>query len=261
MPVSEAFEEVAMLRSSLPHRWPGLAVAVALCAAATAALAHTTVQSPSTEGVRADNALRIGHGCAEDRPVIAQSVVVPTDAPQISSTDPGVAIGDLGEVIEPDSLAGLVNLIQSRDIFRLQAAKLDENQNAIGFVGTRGLLRPHLRGRVPFDATAPTFLEDTCAIALRVEIAIADICSLAPPTIRPSKVNLWIPANGSQFAIEGIANGIDGVGAPARWTIHRNLETHPLPDGCKGMGYTVTVTPSPEQIDRDLPIPGVWRIR
>jgi hypothetical protein len=240
----------------------GLTVGVtaALCVADAPALAHTTVQSQSTEGVRADNALRIGHGC-EERPVVAQSVVLPTDAPQLSTNDPNVTIGDLSEVLTPGSIAGLVHPIQSRDIFSIQHAKLDANQNTIGWIGKLGWLGPHLVGRVPFDATAPSFVTESCATAVRVEIAIADICGLAAPTIRPQKVNLWIPNNGSQFAMEGIANGIDGVGSPARWTINRNLATHPLPAACNGVGFTLTVTPSPEQVDRDLPIGLYWRIR
>jgi hypothetical protein len=236
-----------------------LVLAAGLAGGPPAALAHTTVQSQSTEGLRADNALRIGHGC-EDHPVIAQSVVFPTDAPLISTSAPGVVIGDLAEVIAQGSIAGLVRLIQSRDIFSVQGAKLDANGNTIGFVGRFGWLSPQLVGRVPFDATAPSFVPESCATALRVEIAIADICGLAPQTIEPHKVNLWIPDNGSQLAAVGAANGIDGIGAPARWTINRNLATNPLPDEC-GPGYTVTVTPSPEQVDRDLPIGRFWRIR
>jgi hypothetical protein len=241
-------------------RSSGLVLAAVFCAAVPSALAHTTVQSVSTEGVRADNALRIGHGCGE-RPVLAQSVVFPTDAPQISTNDPSVVITDLGQVMAPSSIVGLFGLIQSRDIFAVQSAKLDANQETIGFTGTLGYLAPHLRGRVPFDATAPSFVEDSCATSLRVEIAIADICGFASPTIQPSKVNLWIPNNGSQFATLGAANGIDGVGSPARWTINRNLATNPLPDTCNGVGHSVTITPSPQQIDRDLPIGHLWRIR
>jgi hypothetical protein len=249
-----------MLCSARLRRGLATGLATALGAAGTPAFAHTTVQSQSTEGVRADNALRIGHGC-EERPVVAQSVVFPTDAPQISTTDPGVVISDLSQVVSPGSVAGLVRLIQSRDVFGIQHAKLDENDNTIGWFGKLGWLGPHLVGRVPFDATAPSFVPESCATALRVEIAIADICGLAPPTIQPHKVNLWIPDNGSQFAIQGTANGIDGVGAPARWTINRNLAANPLPPSCGGVGYTATATPSPEQIDRDLPIPFLWRIR
>jgi hypothetical protein len=248
-----------MLCRNLLRRAIGSGLAAALCAFGPAALAHTTVQSTSMEGVRADNALRIGHGC-EEHPVIAQSVVFPTDAPQISASDPNVVISDLGEVIAQGSVAGLVRLIQSRDIFAHQSAKLDANGNTIGFAGTLGWLGSELVGRVPFDATAPSFVAESCATALRVEIAIADICGIRKPTIEPAKVNLWIPANGSQFATLGAANAIDGVGAPARWTINRNLATNPLPAEC-GAGYTVTVTPSPAQVDRDLPIGNFWRIR
>jgi hypothetical protein len=117
-----------------------------------------------------------------------------------------------------------------------------------------------MRGRVPFEYTAPFFLPDSCATALRVEIAIADICGVRPPTIRPEKVNLWIPNNGSQFATVGLAQGIDGIGSPARLTVNRDLVNNPLPDSCGG-GYVVTVTPSPQQVDRDLPIDSFWRLR
>jgi hypothetical protein len=231
----------------------------AICAIAPVALAHTTVRSQATEGVRADNALKIGHGCDEN-PVIAQSVVFPTDAPLITTNAPGVVIGDLAEVIAQGGIAGLVGSIQDSSIFGIQNAKLDANENTIGFHGKQGLLRIHLRGRVPFEFTAPNFVPESCATALRVEIAIADICKLKAPTLQPGKVNLWIPDNGSQFAIQGAANGVEGIGGPARLTVNRDLANNPLPDACRA-GYVVTLTPSAAQVDRDLPIGRYWLLR
>jgi hypothetical protein len=248
-----------LLGSTSWRRFELAIITAAICAIAPVALAHTTVRSQATEGVRADNALKIGHGCDEN-PVIAQSVVFPTDAPLITTNSPGVVIGDLGEVIAQGGIAGLVGAIQDSSIFAIQHAKLDANENTIGFHGKQGLLRIHLRGRVPFEFTAPNFVPESCATALRVEIAIADICKLKAPTLQPGKVNLWIPDNGSQFATQGAANGVEDIGAPARLTVNRDLANNPLPDSC-GAGYVVTLTPSAAQVDRDLPIGQYWRAR
>jgi hypothetical protein len=239
-----------------------LALATALCAAAGPAFAHTTVRSTTSEGARADNALRIGHGCEDAsgsaRPVIAQSAVFPTELPVITTNDPNVVIEDLDAVVTGG--IGTLAAIQDRSIFTFQDAKLDANENTIGFHGILGYLNVHMRGRVPFEYTAPFFVPDACATALRVEIAIADICGVRSPTLRPEKVNLWIPNNGSQFATVGLAHGIDGIGSPARLIVNRDLVNNPLPDSC-GAGHVVTVTPSPQQVDRDLPIGSFWRLR
>jgi hypothetical protein len=237
-----------------------MAVLLSALAFAPAALAHTTIKSQMTEGVRDDNALRIGHGCeTEDgdaHAVIAQSVVFPTDAPQLATSDPSVTLSSLDQVISQGSLAGLAGGIQDRSIFAFQGEKVDATGNVIGFFGKAGYLIPELEGRVPFRFTAPNFLPDSCATRLLIQVAIADICSLRPPLLQPGKVNLWIPDNGSQFAVPGI----DGIGAPATLTVNRNLLTNPLPASCNG-GYSVTVTPSPAQLDRDLPIARYWRVR
>lgn len=248
-----------MLLSTRRRRLTLWTLAAALWAIGPAAHAHTTVRSQATEGVRADNALKIGHGCDEN-PVIAQSVVFPTDAPVITTSAPGVTLGDLSEVITQGGIAGLVGAIQDSSIFAIQNAKLDVDGNTIGFHGRQGMLRVHLRGRVPFEFTAPNFVPEACATALRVEIAIADICKIKAPTLQPGKLNLWIPDNGSQFAIQGAANGVEGIGGPARLTVNRDLANNPLPDSC-GAGYVVTVTPSAAQVDRELPIGSYWRLR
>jgi len=224
------------------------------------AAAHTTVKAQATEGVSDDNALRIGHGCEEGEfPVIAQSVVFPADAPELHASDPNVAIASLGDVIAPGSLVGLVSAIQDRSIFLAQRVKTDALGNVIGFFGTFGRLELGLTGRMPFQFTAPSFLPESCAVRLRIALAIADICKLSKPTLRPDKVNLWIPDNGSIYAVEGAAQGIDGIGEPAILTVNRNLTTNPLAPAC-GAGYELFVTPSAAQIERDLPIPG-WGAR
>jgi len=221
------------------------------------ASAHTTVQSPTVEGVREDNALRIGHGCGEHGAVVAQSVVFPTDRPELSASDPAVVLTDLAEVIRQGSLAGLAQSIQDRSIFAVQGETVDANGNVVGFHARKGRLEPELAGRVPFQWSAPGFLPASCANRLLVKIAIADVCSAQQPILAPEKVNLWIPDNGSRFAALGRAAGVEGIGGAATLIVQRNAATNPLPAEC-GAGFDVTVTPSAEQVDRDLPIPGYW---
>ncbi len=227
---------------------------------AVSANAHTSVKSQATEGVRDDNALRIGHGCEGDRGVVAQSVVFPTDAPEISTSDSNVTLFDLSEVIVQGSIAGLAQSIQDRSIFALQDEKVDANGNVIGFHARAGFLKPNLVGRVPFQFSAPTFVPESCARRLLIKIAIADICSARPPILDPHKLNLWIPDNGSRFAVEGAAAGVEEIGGAATLVVNRNLATNTLPTQC-GAGYDVTVTPSAAQVDRDLPIGYFWSFR
>jgi hypothetical protein len=225
----------------------------------TATFAHTTVKAQATEGVRDDNTLRIGHGC-DELPVRVQSVVFPTDAPELTTSDASIQIADLSEVIEQGSLAGLVRGIQDRSIFGTQGEKTDAVGNAIGLYGAKGNLDPDLRGRVPFEFTPPSFVPESCATRLLIRVAIADVCRPKPARIEAGRLNLWIPDNGSRFAVAGAAAGVDGVGAPATLIVNRNLASNPLDPSCDG-GFTVTVTPSAAQVDRDLPIPRHWPAR
>lgn len=239
----------------------GGAIALGLALAWTgAAPAHTSVKSPATEGVRDDNAFRIGHGCEGDRPVVAQSIVFPTDAPEIAASDPNVVVGDLSEVLLQGSLAGLAQSIQDRSIFGYQAEIVDANGNVVGFQARKGSLDPKLVGRVPFQFSAPRFVAASCARRLLVEIAVADICSAQQPILDPHKVNLWIPDNGSLFATSGRSAGVEGIGDPATLIVQRNLTTNPLPEAC-GEGFDLIVTPSAEQVDRDLPIRYYWHAK
>jgi hypothetical protein len=241
-----------------------LAVVLSALAFAPAALAHTTVKNQMTEGVRDDNALRIGHGCFDEsgqaHAVIAQSVVFPTEAPVLTPSEPNEVVNDLSEVIEQGSLAGLIALIQDRSIFTKQAEKTDANGNVVGFHGTHGDLDPTLAGRVPFQFTPPNFVPESCVTKLLIKVAIADVCKRRLPNLRPERVNLWIPADASRIATEAGANGVEGIGSAATLTVNRNVLANPLPESC-GAGFTLTVTPSAAQVDRDLPIPRHWPAR
>ncbi|MEO8134382.1 MAG: hypothetical protein ABI831_10430 [Betaproteobacteria bacterium] len=241
-------------------RMAALVIGGVLFAAGTTAFGHTTVRSQGTESVTEDNAFKIGHGCAtpagDRRPVIAQSVVFPTLAPVLTASD-NSAVGALSTVIEQGGVTGLMSPVQDRSIFLSQQKKTDSLGNAIGFSSTYGMLDTTFVGRVPFQFAGPKFVANSCAKRLLVKIAIVDICTRGSGALAAGKLNMWIPANGSQYAIAGAAANIDGIGAPATLTINRNLTTNPLSASC-GAGIDVTVTPSAADVDANLPIPGYW---
>lgn len=255
-----------MIQTNARRRIAVLCMGLGLVASATGAFAHTTVQAQATEGQSADNALRIGHGCESAdglvRGVIAQSVVFPTQAPELTTSD-GSPIAALSEAIVQGSLAGRATPIQDRDIFLSQKVKRDGADNIIGFSGTSGVLSPDLRGRVPFQFAPPSFVTASCVKRLLIKVAIADICMRVHPrvtarNIGAGKVNLWIPANGSVYATLGAQAGVDGVGEAATLTVNRNLAANPLPPAC-GAGIDLTVTPSAADLNANLPIPGYWQ--
>lgn len=238
-------------------------ILIALALAAQVALAHTTIRSQATESVTEDNAIKIGHTCTTPEgakiPVIAQSVVFPGDAPDLSTSDSS-PVTSLASVIEQGTVAGLVRAIQDRSVFRSQQVKRDALTNVTGFSGTNGSMDVESLGRVPFQFAAPKFVATSCARRLLVRVAIADVCLSGAgltDSVKPGKVNLWIPDNGSPFAVAGKAQGIDGIGAPATLTINRNVATNPLPASC-GAGIDVIVTPSAADVTSNLPIPGAW---
>jgi hypothetical protein len=221
------------------------------------AFAHTEFKKQALEGTSDDNAVTIGHSCELAlKPIVAQSVVFPGSNPELSASD-GSVVNDLSDVIEQGSIAGLVDLIQDKNIFQVQKEKTDALGSVTGFYGKTGLLAVELQGRVPFAFTAPNFVSTSCVKKLNIEVAIADICVLSKPTIQAAKVNLWIPANGSQYAIKGAAAGVDGVGDAPTLQVNRDLAANPLDPSC-GAGIDVTVTPSATDVDTNLGIPGLW---
>lgn len=240
-----------------------IGIAAVLWGICHTAAAHTSVKAQAAEGVTADNALRVGHGCSVPGgpaiPVVAQSVVFPSLSPVVTASN-GATIASLDSVIVPGSLAGLARPVQEKSIFQSQEVKLDSLGNVTGFSAFDGSLAATLLGRIPFQFAAPKFVPTSCAARLLINIAIADICSLAPSdTIAEGKVNLWIPDNGSRYASTGTHLNIDGIGSPATLIVNRDLQANPLPPSC-GAGVDVTVTTSAADVDANLAIPGVWGI-
>ena len=228
------------------------------------AFAHDEIKSQALEGNTDDNAIKIEHGCeASEKPVIAQSVVFPTISPVLSTPDadgnPVPYPYSLTDVIDQGTIAGLVDGIQNKDIFTVQKEKYDATGiNATGFYGKSGSLDVEFQGRVPFAFTSPNFVSGSCVKKLNIEVAIADICDTKKPAIQATKVNLWIPDNGSVYATKGLAAGVDGVGDPAVLQVNRDLVANPFVSANCGDGIEVTVTPSAADVDANLGIPGYW---
>ena len=103
------------------------------------------------------------------------------------------------------------------------------------------------------------FKTASCAKSLTIRIAVADFCSNKWP-VADGSANVWINHTTPKFANSDV-DGIAPAGTPANFwpaiSVFRNLTTNPLPASC-GKGQDWFVTPSDAQIDRDLPIKGVW---
>jgi len=263
---------------------------VSTVAMGSSAMAHTTIQSTITadsSGVTSTNYnnIVIGHTCSlttgtgntavtKEFPIQAQSVLFPTVEPLVyvdyvdsSSTKSDLTLEDLigpaptSRVPDPVSLglAGIPQLIQSKDIFEKQSEKTDAEGNVIGFNSFKGNLDSSLHGLVPFRFNAIAFktgvtgLTNSCVKKLLVKVAIADVCktSFGKGGPKEGQANLWIPNTTTKFA-----NVVDGTsatalaGSPATLTIDNS-------SACAN-GSTVTVFPSNADIDNNLIIPKVW---
>lgn len=242
-------------------------LAATLGVATPSASAHTTIRDQATEGTTSYNALVIGHGCTDaagkKRNVVAQSVVFPTVNPIVTRSDgTTTTLGaefsfkdSAGNAVNLDSLANVVKLVQNKDVFEKQQLKTDANGNVIGFTSTRGNLPPtNFYGIVPFRLNAITFNPNNCAKTLKIKIGVADICKLSVFPPKDGTANTWIPNTTTKFP-DGNLDGSSSTplgGAPATLTVNRSA-SNALPASCNGVGYDVTIWPSNEDIDANLP--------
>lgn len=227
-----------------------LASAVAMIGAVSqSAMAHTVIQSQVTEATTTYNNLVIGHGCTltdgSKIPVIAQSVVFPTLNP-LAKISAGTFAGS-ADVFEITSFANIPKLIQSRDIFSKQVVKTDAKGNVIGFTSTEGSLDVNAIGLVPFRTAGINFKPASCIKKLLVQVAIADVCQ------KGGAANLWIPSVTPHFPNPNV----DGIGAAPSLIFNRDMNKNPFlaASNC-GDGYELTISPSPQDVDANLPVPG-----
>lgn len=211
--------------------------------------AHTEIMHQAIEGQISRNAVEIGHGCeTQDLPVIAQSLIIPTVNPIVTRSDGTTT--SLASEITVDTLEGLIDLPQNKDIFKKETLTRNSNGNVIGYYATQGRLQTDLKGELPVNFGPVFFQPQSCARSLMIQIPIADICKKKSPP-QNAWANLWIPNPTTKFP----DTGNDGMGSPAVLTIVRDSNAHPLPANCENP-YDVTVSPSNEDIDNNLTFKG-----
>jgi hypothetical protein len=259
-----------MKKSRFILRLCKITLTYSLSTLATIVVAHDGFNKVLQEGNFEKLELEINHGC-DGNPVIAQSVLFPSLNPELSASDssnnPVPPPNDISELLEGGFLEGLPDLVQDRSIFLEQDEITSELGNTIGFYGKKGFLKANLLGAVPFKFSPLFFTPNSCYSQINFITAIADICSTKAPALQPGKISLFIPDNGSKIGETAKANGAEhGVGEPSRLTVKRDLKSNPFRDAqgnltnACGEGISVTITPSAEDIDKNLPIPGYWPV-
>lgn len=233
-----------------PYRFKHSAVFAALMTAAVApaAFAHTVLEvNTLAEATRAYNNIIIGHACGTT-PVIGTSVVFPDPALSTITAGGQPHSGPLTDFVT--NWGPSISVVQSRELFADSGVKRGASGNVVGFwAGAGEPLDPGMIGRVPFRVNAVNIAPASCAVSVRFQVAIVDVCQITPVgELKTAGVaGLWTPHN------LGTAFDAATSGNAARLTITRNLTTNPLPSSC-GNGLAVEVNLSAEQLNRDMPI-------
>lgn len=253
----------------------GSLTTAAIIAASQGAFAHTRLQTPTIlEGTRVYNNVVIGHGChnaatnSNSTPVMGTSVVFPDATATVTSKPAGAKAADpaapAGAITDWVAGAGegYSKKVYSKDLFSAEAQKSNSLGNAVGFwTGGGSLPGVGYTGLIPFKTDAITIKADSCAKTVTFVVAIADVCGLSNAGgFSDENVNMWTPAVGSNYD----GPGLHGYNSPATLKVVRNTTgtpatlttaeviANPLPASC-GAGLDITVTPTAEQLNRDLP--------
>lgn len=234
--------------------------------------AHTSVVTKNTlegyetrnqlEGTSSLNTFSIPHGC-DGNPVRANSVVFPNSSNAIAvriDTRESVILADHIEgnpVMSPQAVQnnGLFQKVKMLEgdvpLFLSHGTEKTEDRRAFAY--TKGELDSTLLGLLPWRATFPAFKSDSCAIALNVNIAIANYCTESKDEDDDDRADIWIGR------VTPLFNDPDVV-STGFWpflTVIRDVVNNPIDESC-GDGFTIEVSPSDESIDGFLPIAGYW---
>ncbi|WP_347986727.1 hypothetical protein [Methylomonas sp. AM2-LC] len=254
-----------------------------LLGAGQAALAHTGISNTIMSEANGYSNTITTHGCTvigasnpTVSPVVAQSVVIPTQNPIVrSSLDTKTPI-NLGDYTNKTSLKNLFQLIQSHDVYTQQVEQNDapnSGGNVIGWVSTKGTLGQYLYGLTPFRVSAIAINQASCVKSIKVNFAIAEICNKnswpagqAAPSV--PGVNLWFDNDPTSDLYSGglfgasTDQGADNTiaAASATLTINRDTTLKPYPSNCAGAGGTdplfdILVYPGSQDIKK-LQFPG-----
>jgi hypothetical protein len=238
--------------------------------------AHTTVSKKNTpdgfaqrselEGSRGVlNSFTIPHGCSAPeseivKPLRAQSIVFPNGISAVaidSTSELPITLTEhiVGNVImspKPVQDHSIFKRIRVRSgpvpIFDSHGTKASDIR---AFRFTRGKLDADLVGIVPFRANFPTFKQESCAIKLRINIAIGNYCTAAQTA--DNRADIWIGHTTTRFNDPDVVS----VGFWPHINVIRDLEKNPIPVDC-AEPIEITVSPAAEAIDQFLPIRGFW---
>ncbi|MFO1417843.1 MAG: hypothetical protein U1E83_04170 [Methylotetracoccus sp.] len=238
--------------------------AALLAAAAPNAAAHSYIAARPLVIYPIFAQYRIVHACyplngTTVKPVIAHSFLMPTVNPILSRPDGGTI-----EDTDKNGKVELIDIIQSgglqenivpfvnHSVFKELQRKTDPLGNTIGFSGTEGNVPDKYWADIPFTIMPVFFNPDSCVSELVVHPVGADICRL---TGVPDygDANLWMEHPTAKFP-----NYVHGIGENGlSIDFKRSKKYNPMKKRC-GAGYKVDVFASDEDIDANLPIPGIW---
>jgi hypothetical protein len=264
-----------MLSSTSFKKLALCSMTTAILAASQSGFAHTRLQTSTIlEGTRVYNNVVIGHGChnattnSNSNPVMGTSVVFPDSTATVTSKPVNAAADVAPTAAGPvtDWLdgagEGYSKKVYSKDVFSAEAQKTNSLGNTVGFwTGGGSLPGIGYTGLIPFKTDAVSIKPESCAKTVTFVVPISDVCELTPASgFSDENVNMWTPTVGSNF--DGI--GLHGENSPATLKVVRNIDgtpatqtsaevkANPLPASC-GEGLDITITPTAEQINRDMP--------
>ena len=271
--------------------------ATVICVAGQSAFAHTGIRDVVLENTSVYNALTVTHGCngnvslGAHQNVIAVSAVFPNAADPamsvVTKLDPvtGASMGTLpdlsGDIAGVISGVGFTNLglgLVQPNLFPNFIPTIDPN-TLVGAHATplnRGFVvhngpKPYASaplwqqvtsttGLAPFKVGPVAFNPTSCAISLKVRVAVANWCKGDKKSYKDDdRVDLWIGHTTAKFndpltmPYDPTAVAAGSVYWPTM-TIARDLVNNPLAPSC-GAGYNLAIEPADADIDTYLPIP------
>ena len=246
--------------------------ALTMMGAGQAAFAHAsilnTVNSGKAIGSTSFSRIGVNHACngtTPVTPVVAQSAVIPTINPLISTATvtanvagtyavvPGATVGQYlitssAGTTPVTTLAGAFQLVQSKDVFSTSIEQRNATNAVIGWVSTKGSLQINEHGEVPFRFTNVFFGANSCVHDVVVQLAVADICKTTsqPPLSSASLsttqgVNLWLDntlGGSTAFPAAAIENGA----GTTNLTINRDPVQDPYPASCANAPIATAAT-------------------
>ena len=245
--------------------------ALTIMGAGQAAFAHAsilnTVNSGKAIGSTSFSRIGVNHACngtTPITPVVAQSAVIPTINPFISTATvtnnvAGAYTAQVGATVGQylfttsaattpvPTLAGLFQLVQSKDVFSTSIEQRNAANAVIGWVSTKGSLQVNEHGEVPFRFTNVFFGANSCVHDVVVQLAVADICKtnsmpLSSGSLSTTQgVNLWLDnalGGSPAFPQSAIENGA----GTTNLTINRDPVQDPYPASCAGAPIATAAT-------------------